>query len=101
LPVVLRGRPATSTRNCLHERPRRSLSSPGSTFKDSLRNIGTLNRQRLVVAAVALALIPVALEVDALITIGLLAGLLSALIAYEAIHFREARQRVRAAAHSG
>ena len=34
-----------------------------------LRNIGTLNRQRLVVAAIAVALIPLAVEVDALITI--------------------------------
>ena len=66
-----------------------------------LRNIGTLNRQRLVVALITLALIPLAMEVDALITVLLLAALLSALIAYETIHFREARQRVRAAAHSG
>ena len=66
-----------------------------------LRNIGTLNRQRLVVAPIALALIPLAMEVDALITVGMLAALLSALTAYEAIHFRDARQRVRAAAHAG
>ncbi len=65
------------------------------------RNIGTLNRQRLVVALIALALIPVAMEVDALITVVLLATLLSALIVYEVIHFREARGRVRAAAHTG
>jgi len=65
-----------------------------------LRNIGTLNRQRLVVTGVALALIPVATEVDAVLTVGLMAALLSSLIAYEAIHFREARQRVRAAAHA-
>jgi len=66
-----------------------------------LRNIRTLNRQRLVVALIALALIPMAMEVDALITVGLLAALLSALITFEAIHFREARRRVRAAAHAG
>ncbi len=53
------------------------------------------------VALIALALIPLAMEVDALITVALLAALLSALIAYEAIHFRDARQRVRAAAHAG
>ena len=46
---------------------------------------------------VAAALIPLAVEVDALVTLGLLACLAAALIAYEAIHFREARQRVRAA----
>ncbi|HEV2723883.1 MAG TPA: low temperature requirement protein A [Thermoleophilaceae bacterium] len=62
-----------------------------------LRNIGTLNRQRLVVAAVAAGLIPVAVEVDALLTLGVLAALCASLIAYEAIHFRDARQRVRAA----
>lgn len=65
-----------------------------------LRNIGTLNRQRLVVAGVALALIPVATKLDAVITVGLMAALLSSLIAYEAIHFREARRRVRSAAHA-
>ena len=32
-------------------------------------------------------------------TVGLLAALSASLIAYEAIHFREARRRVRAAAH--
>src|SRR4051812_39919982 len=66
-----------------------------------LRNIHTLNRQRLVVAVVSIALIPLALKVDALITIVLLALLLAGLIAYEAIHFRDARRRVRAAAHAG
>ena len=64
-----------------------------------LRNLGTLNRQRLVVAGIAAALIPVAVEVDALVTVGLLAALSPSLIAYVAIHFREARRRVRAAAH--
>jgi len=66
-----------------------------------LRNIGTLNRQRLVVAAIMFALIPLALKVDALITVVLVAVILSLLIAYEAIHFRDARHRVRAAAHAG
>jgi low temperature requirement protein LtrA len=65
-----------------------------------LRNIRTLNRQRLVVVGVLLAMIPVAMEVDALVVILLQAAVLSALIAYEAIHFREARRRVRAAAHA-
>ena len=64
-----------------------------------LRNLGTLNRQRLVVAGMAAAVIPVAVEIDSLVTVGLLAALSASLIAYEAIHFREARRRVRAAAH--
>jgi low temperature requirement protein LtrA len=66
-----------------------------------LRNIRTLNRQRLVVAGIMFALIPLALKLDALITILLVALILSLLITYEAIHFRDARQRVRAAAHAG
>ena len=66
-----------------------------------LRNIRTLNRQRLVVSGVALALIPVGVEVDAVVTVGLLAALCASLIAYEAIHFRDARRRVRAAVRPG
>jgi len=64
-----------------------------------LRNIGTLNRQRLVVAAIAAALIPVGTEVDALVTVALLAALTCGLISFEAIRFREARARVRASVH--
>ena len=64
-----------------------------------LRNVGTLNRQRLVTAGVLLGLIPLATRVPALAALALLAGLCCALIAYEAIRFREARARVRAAAH--
>jgi low temperature requirement protein LtrA len=60
-----------------------------------LRNVHTLNRQRLVAAVVAVALIPVATEVPALATLGILAALLVALVAYEAIRFAEARDRVR------
>jgi low temperature requirement protein LtrA len=60
-----------------------------------LRNVGSLNRQRLVVAVVCLALIPLGLEADALVALGALTGVLSLLIAYEAIRFREARVRVR------
>jgi low temperature requirement protein LtrA len=60
------------------------------------RNLHTLNRQRLVCAAVLLAALPVALEVPALITVGLVAAVLSALIFYETHRFAEARERVRA-----
>jgi low temperature requirement protein LtrA len=65
-----------------------------------MRNLGSLNKQRLVVAIVAAALIPLATEVDALITIGVLAVLLCGLIAFEAIRFREARNRIRQAVHA-
>ena len=62
-----------------------------------LRNIGTLNRQRLVVAVVAAALTPVATRVDALMTLALVACLTAGLIAYEARRFRDVRARIRAA----
>ena len=61
-----------------------------------LRNVGSLNPQRLVAALACLALIALALEADALVALGALAAVLSLLIAYEAIHLREARARVRA-----
>ena len=60
-----------------------------------LRNVHTLNRQRLVTAIVLVALIPLALEVPALATLALLAALLSTLITYEAVRFAEARDRIR------
>jgi low temperature requirement protein LtrA len=60
-----------------------------------LRNVGTLNRRRLVMAIVFFVLVPVAVEVPALVTLVVAAALLSALIAYEAIRFAEARDRVR------
>jgi low temperature requirement protein LtrA len=60
-----------------------------------LRNLHTLNRARLVAVFVALALIPLALEVDALVALACAAALTSALIAYEAIRFSEARERIR------
>jgi low temperature requirement protein LtrA len=62
-----------------------------------LRNVGSLNKQRLAAAILCLALIPVAPEVDALVALALAATITSSLIAYEAVRFREARARVRAA----
>jgi low temperature requirement protein LtrA len=60
-----------------------------------LRNLHTLNKQRLVCAVLLLALIPVGVELPALATLGVLAGVLTVLIAYEAVRFAEARDRVR------
>ena len=60
-----------------------------------LRNVGTVSVQRCLAAAVLLALIPVATEVDALVAVMLVALVTCALIAYEAIRFREARDRIR------
>jgi low temperature requirement protein LtrA len=62
-----------------------------------LRNVGSLNRQRLVAAAVLTGMIALASSVSALVLLALVAATTTSLVAYEAVHFREARQRVRAA----
>jgi low temperature requirement protein LtrA len=62
-----------------------------------LRNVRTLNTQRLVATLLCLALLPAMTEVDALIALAAAVSVTSGLIAYEAIRFREARARVRAA----
>jgi low temperature requirement protein LtrA len=61
------------------------------------RNIHTLNRQRLLCALALLALVGVEIGVKppSLATLGALAGLLSGLILYEAIHLAEVRDRIR------
>jgi len=64
-----------------------------------LRNVGTLNRQRVVAALIALAFIAPATEIDALLTLAFAAVLTSGVVAYEAVHFAEARRRLRAAEH--
>jgi low temperature requirement protein LtrA len=63
-----------------------------------LRNVGTVNRPRLVALVVAVALIPVAPEVDAIVALALAAALTAAVIAFEALRYAEARSRVRHAA---
>jgi len=60
-----------------------------------LRNVRSLNRQRLVVSVLLIAFLPVAVELPALVTLATVAALCVALIAYEAIRFAEARDRVR------
>jgi low temperature requirement protein LtrA len=59
------------------------------------RNLHTLNRQRLATAALLVALLPLVVEIDALVALALLAGLLVLLISYEAIRFADARERIR------
>ena len=66
-----------------------------------LRNLRTLNRQRLVVAALLLLFAPFADQPPALATIALVAAVVVTLIAYEAIHFGEARRRVRESEYAG
>ncbi len=60
-----------------------------------LRNVRSLNRQRLVVVLLLLALIPLALELPALATLATVAALCVGLISFEAIRYAEARDRVR------
>jgi low temperature requirement protein LtrA len=59
------------------------------------RNVHRFNAPRLLCAIVLLALIPVAVEVPALATLAIVVALLAALIAYEAVHFAELRDRLR------
>ena len=59
------------------------------------RNIHTLNRQRLAVAIALVPLIALAVEIPSLATLALLAAILCGLVAYEAIRFGEARERLR------
>jgi hypothetical protein len=64
------------------------------------RNVHSLNKQRLLSAVLLLALVPVetAVRPSSLATLGALAAVLSGLIAYEALRFADARERVR---HAG
>jgi low temperature requirement protein LtrA len=59
------------------------------------RNVHRLSVQRLLCAVVLVALVPLAVEVPALATVAILAGVLAALIVYETVHFAELRDRLR------
>jgi low temperature requirement protein LtrA len=59
------------------------------------RNIHTLNRQRLLLAGVLLALLPVAVEIPALATLTIVTALLVVLIVFETRLYGEAREQVR------
>jgi low temperature requirement protein LtrA len=59
------------------------------------RHIQTINRRRLVLAILLLALLPVAVEIPALATLTLVATLLWALIAYETRIYGDARYQIR------
>ncbi len=60
-----------------------------------LRNMQTLSTRRLVCAIVLLALVPAGAVLPALLTLGILAALLCALIAYEALRYADSRERIR------
>jgi low temperature requirement protein LtrA len=59
------------------------------------RNVHTLNRHRLGVAVLALALVPVAVTVPALASVAIITAVLVALIASETRRYGESRERVR------
>ena len=59
------------------------------------RHVHSLNRQRSFVALLCVALLPLAIEIPALATVAIVSAILCALIAYEAVRFSEARDRVR------
>ena len=63
------------------------------------RVLGTFSPHRAFAAAALLALIPLALGADALVALAAVAVVLAGLIAYETVHFRDQRARVRASAH--
>jgi low temperature requirement protein LtrA len=60
-----------------------------------LRIFHSINRQRLLIALVLLAAIPIGTEVNSLVSLALVAALSVAVIAYEALRYRETRARVR------
>jgi low temperature requirement protein LtrA len=62
------------------------------------RTTGSLGVQRLWAALLLLAFVPLGADLSALAALGLVTAVSVALIAYEAIRFREARSRVRVAA---
>lgn len=59
------------------------------------RNVGSWNPHRSAVAVSMLLLLPVAWQLPALASLAVVAGLLAGLVGYEALKFREARDRVR------
>ena len=61
-----------------------------------LRNVGTVNRQRLVAALLCLLLIPLATEVDAIVALGAVTAIAAGVVAFEAIRYADSRRRVRA-----
>jgi low temperature requirement protein LtrA len=64
-----------------------------------LRNVRSWNRQRAVTVAVLLALVPLAWQLPALASLGLLATVLVALIGYESTVHADARHAIRHAGH--
>ena len=66
-----------------------------------LRNVGSLNKQRLLVAIALLAFMPFADRPEALVTLAIVTVTMVMLIAYEAIHLADARDQIRHQDHTG
>ncbi|WP_199223937.1 low temperature requirement protein A [Paraconexibacter algicola] len=60
-----------------------------------LRNVRTVAWRRIAAAALCLALIPLAREIDALVTLTAITAVYVVMIAYEAVRYAEARDRIR------
>jgi low temperature requirement protein LtrA len=65
------------------------------------RNVHRFSTERVIVACVLLALIPLGHEIAALALLGIVAALLGILVAYENVRFREVREKVRHPASEG
>jgi low temperature requirement protein LtrA len=59
------------------------------------RNIHRFSAQRALTAVLLVALVPLALELPSLATLGILAAVLAALVVYETLRFAELRDRLR------
>jgi low temperature requirement protein LtrA len=66
-----------------------------------LRHIHTWNRQRLALAMLLFALMPLAVHLPALVSLAIVTGLMSVVIAYETISYGEGRDHVRHGTASG
>jgi low temperature requirement protein LtrA len=64
-----------------------------------LRNMGSVNVQRAVVAVLMLVAIPIGVTVPAYLSLAILVMLLVGLIVFELVAFREARHHIRYHAH--
>jgi endonuclease/exonuclease/phosphatase (EEP) superfamily protein YafD len=62
------------------------------------RNVGAWNRQRLVVSALVVSMLPLVWSAPAIVALAALAVLLLGLIVFETVHQAVAREQVRHAA---
>ena len=60
-----------------------------------LRNVHSVNKQRLVVASLLVVFVPFADRPDALVTLAVVTVAMVTLITYEAVHLAEARDHIR------